>query len=173
MFGASAESIPDRLLGFGLSGVLGVSVAVPPSAGLAGGKLRAVVVCRAEASAVKRCLDEIAKLRFCPSVTCQLFIPSRAPLESTSAPPLLPGEIGAVCWMISSFSTDRRPDTIPSLIVLLKPLGLPMAYTFSPTRASHPVLTGHFRKGRELELTFSTAMSRSGSAYSNFAPLKL
>lgn len=38
----------------------------------------------------------IAKFRFCPSAIVYVLIPINSPLEFTTAPPLLPGEILAV-----------------------------------------------------------------------------
>jgi hypothetical protein len=49
-----------------------------------------------------------------------------APVESTSAPPLEPGEICAVVWMSRMPSLVRRPDTMPSPNVLDSPAGFPM-----------------------------------------------
>src|SRR6266566_8315943 len=67
-------------------------------------------------------------------------IPTTCPSRSTSAPPLLPGLIGALVWI--TFGSEAPPGsvtvrptalTIPSVTLLCSPSGLPMAITMSPT----------------------------------------
>src|SRR5437879_2210711 len=67
-----------------------------------------------------------------------VLMPTSSPRAFTSAPPELPGLIAASVWMKSSYSampTLARPTalTIPIVTVWLRPNGLPMASTYSPT----------------------------------------
>ena len=67
-----------------------------------------------------------------------LLMPIRLPFASTSAPPELPGLIGASVWMKSSkrlMPSDVRPsaETMPDVTVWPKPNALPIASTGSPT----------------------------------------
>ena len=51
---------------------------------------------RADSIAYRMSIDEIAKFRFCPVETVQVFAPMTKPSRETSGPPLFPGKIGAV-----------------------------------------------------------------------------
>jgi hypothetical protein len=72
-------------------------------------------------------------------------MPMTWPERSTSAPPLLPGLIGALVWIVLMRTAELpcpsdtvRPvaDTMPSVTVPVSPSGLPMARTISPTRTA-------------------------------------
>src|SRR4051794_33841395 len=86
-----------------------------------------------------------------------------------SAPPELPGEIGALVWSRPAiggaplaFGRLRPvPDTIPVLAVSVRPRGDPIATTNVPTRA---VVVAHFATGKLSRATVRTAVSESGSA---------
>ena len=54
---------------------------------------------------------------------------SKPPLSSKSPPPLDPGEIGAVVCTNVLPSFVRKPEMIPSLMVIFKPSGAPIANT--------------------------------------------
>src|ERR1039458_5833577 len=61
--------------------------------------------------AAERALDSVAagtaKLRFWDSVLVQALMPNSSPREPINAPPLLPGEIGAECWIHGTPSCSR------------------------------------------------------------------
>src|SRR5436190_970611 len=67
--------------------------------------------------------------------------PITSPSAFTSAPPELPGEIGASVWIRSTspgvFPPDGiercSPETIPAVTVFSNPSGLPIAIATSPT----------------------------------------
>src|ERR1700694_373499 len=71
-------------------------------------------------------------------LSIESLIPITWPWVLSSAPPELPGLIGASVW-IRPESPDAalcrlRPDTMPAVIDSGSPNGAPMAYTWSPTR---------------------------------------
>src|SRR2546429_3424392 len=81
----------------------------------------------------------------CGSLAARVGMPMTCPDKLTSAPPLFPGLIAALVWMVlmstaelPSPSDTVRPvaDTIPSVTVPVSPSGLPMASTISPPRTS-------------------------------------
>ena len=95
-----------------------------------------------------------------------LLMPIRLPFASTSAPPELPGLIGASVWMKSSkrlMPSDVRPsaETMPDVTVWPKPKAFPIASTGSPTStcSSEPNVID----GSPVASAFSTARSLSGS----------
>ena len=81
----------------------------------------------------------------CWSVAASVGIPTTWPARLTRAPPLLPGLIAAEVWITSGKvapgfppsggSGTVRPvaEMIPSVTLLARPSGLPMASTMSPT----------------------------------------
>jgi hypothetical protein len=83
----------------------------------------------------------------CWSVAASVGIPTTWAARLTRAPPLLPGLIAAEVWITSGKvapgdplpcgSDTVRPtaETIPSVTLLARPSGLPMASTMSPTRS--------------------------------------
>ena len=67
-------------------------------------------------------------------------MPMTCPYILTSAPPELPGLMAASVWMHSILKLEFSErtclpiaDTMPLVTVLVRPAGLPMATTFSPT----------------------------------------
>ena len=133
----------------------------------------------------KRCSPDVACLTNCSTkadgmanpmpfdppdrVRIEVFTPIRSPLISISAPPELPGLIGASVWMkypraLPVAVPDRaRPDTMPLLTVWPTPKGLPMASTSSPT--STVSLSRNRRNGiSRAPSSFRIAMSDSSSA---------
>ena len=104
--------------------------------------------------------------------TIAVLMPMRLPAPSISAPPELPGLIAASVWMKFSkvlMPSPVRPsaETMPLVTVWLKPNGLPIASTTSPTRSvsdEPKVMAGRFS-----ESTRSTARSVSGSLPTSFA----
>src|SRR5256886_14831930 len=79
---------------------------------------------------------------FSGSTAESVGMPTTFPLTSTSAPPLLPGLIGALVWIRSLSATALhsstvRPSalTIPFVTLLSRPSGLPTARTRSPRRS--------------------------------------
>ena len=77
------------------------------------------------------------------SVAASVGIPTTCPSRSTSAPPLLPGLIGALVWItfgsttpLGSPTARPRALTIPSVTELRRPSGFPIAIPMSPTRKS-------------------------------------
>ena len=78
-----------------------------------------------------------------PSVRIDVFIPITRPWRSASAPPELPGLIGASVWIMAT--TDSRPSsvrlsrtrplalTMPEVTVCCRPNGLPIATASCPT----------------------------------------
>ena len=79
------------------------------------------------------------KFIFWPAIKDAVFIPITCPLELTSAPPLLPEDIGAVCWIVPSSSILL---IIPSLTLFLIPSGLPIANTLSPELYFFEIFSG-------------------------------
>ncbi len=88
-------------------------------------------------------LDGIAKPTPVNSPTLDsiaVFIPIKFPLLSNNGPPEFPGLIAASVWIIFEMENPRfwfgsnLPVwlTIPVVIVLLNPKGLPIAITWSP-----------------------------------------
>src|SRR5712692_5742291 len=101
-----------------------------------------------------------------------VLMPMSSPRALTSAPPELPGLIAASVWMKSSYSaipTLARPTalTIPIVTVWLRPKGLPMASTYSPTWSLSESAQGMV--GRSLASTWMTAMSVFGSVPTTLA----
>src|SRR2546428_9171908 len=101
-----------------------------------------------------------------------VLMPMSSPRALTSAPPELPGLIAASVWMKSSYSampTLARPTalTIPIVTVWLRPKGLPMASTYSPTWSLSESAQGMV--GRSLASTWMTAMSVLGSVPTTLA----
>ena len=79
----------------------------------------------------------------CGLVAASVGMPITCPSRFTSAPPLLPGLIAALVWIalirtaeLPCPSDTVRPvaDTMPSVTVPVRPSGLPIASTISPTR---------------------------------------
>src|SRR5437016_2576394 len=101
-----------------------------------------------------------------------VLMPMSSPRALTSAPPELPGLIAASVWMKSSYSampTLARPTAlmIPIVTVWLRPEGLPMASTYSPTWSLSESAQGMV--GRSLASTRMTAMSVFGSVPTTLA----
>src|SRR5438309_1288214 len=101
-----------------------------------------------------------------------VLLPMSAPRPLTSAPPEFPGLIAASVWIKSSYSampTLARPTalTIPIVTVWLRPKGLPMASTYSPTWSLSESAQGMV--GRSLASTWMTAMSVLGSVPTTLA----
>src|SRR5438309_7151596 len=101
-----------------------------------------------------------------------VLLPMSAPRPLTSAPPEFPGLIAASVWIKSSYSampTLARPTalTIPIVTVWLRPKGLPMASTYSPTWSLSESAQG--MTGRSLASTWMTAMSVLGSVPTTLA----
>src|SRR4051812_959318 len=76
----------------------------------------------------------------CGSEAVSVGMPTTAPVRSTRAPPLLPGLIAALVWItpgsatpFSSFTVRPSALTMPSVTLLWRPSGLPMASTIWPT----------------------------------------
>src|SRR5579875_1877750 len=74
----------------------------------------------------------------CGSVAASVGIPTTCPCKLTSAPPLLPGLIGALVWITSGSTTPLGSETvrpsalmIPMVTELRSPSGLPSASTMS------------------------------------------
>src|SRR5579884_2208667 len=74
------------------------------------------------------------------SVAPSVGIPTTRPAMSTSAPPELPGLIGALVWITFGSVTPPPSDSvrlsalmIPSVTLEARPRGLPIAITMSPT----------------------------------------
>ncbi len=95
-----------------------------------------------------------------------VVIPTTSPRSLNSGPPELPGLMGASVWMKSSYGPApiARPLalTMPAVTVLLRPKGLPIATTQSPTlmpSESPSLAVGKLFAGS----IFSTARSVFGS----------
>ena len=101
-----------------------------------------------------------------------VLMPIRLPAASINAPPEFPGLIAASVWMKFSkvlMPSPVRPsaETMPLVTLWLKPNGLPIASTTSPTRrlSEEPnVMAGSLSAS-----TRSTARSVSGSLPTTFA----
>src|SRR3954447_2510802 len=98
------------------------------------------------------------------------LIPMTLPSTPTTAPPELPGEIGASVWMRSTSAGDvladpgivrPRPEMIPSVTLPSKPSGLPIAIAVSPTLGR---VVRNDAAGMFVRVTFTTARSTRGSA---------
>ena len=104
------------------------------------------------------------------SMADRVGIPIRLPCISTSAPPLLPGLIGASVWIalgmtapFCSFTLRPRALIMPFVTVWVMPRGLPIASTSCPTcnfEESPKVATVKPAAGGVI---FSTARSSAGS----------
>jgi hypothetical protein len=79
----------------------------------------------------------------CGPVAASVGMPIARPDRSTSAAPLLTGLMGALVWMALIRTAELpwpsdtvRPvaETMPPVTVPVRPSGLPMASTISPTR---------------------------------------
>src|SRR3954469_2148598 len=75
------------------------------------------------------------------SVAASVGMPMTAPVASTSAPPLLPGLIGALVWITAGRATPPPSLTVrlvaltmPCVTLERRPSGLPIASAYSPTR---------------------------------------
>ncbi len=99
------------------------------------------------------------------------FTPTTSPLRLNSGPPELPGLTAASVWMNwTRFSCGRSrpfPLTIPAVMVLSNPNGLPIATTHSPTLSlsGSPIVT----RGRSLASILRSATSVRLSAPMTFA----
>ena len=102
-----------------------------------------------------------------------MLMPMTAPLASTSAPPELPGLIGASVWTAlmtalvslpspASRTGRSRALTMPVVTVPARPSGEPMATTGSPTTTSSGAARGR-RCTRPGFSTLRTARSLAGS----------
>src|SRR5215472_481134 len=79
----------------------------------------------------------------CGLVAASVGMPITCPARFTRAPPLLPGLMAALVWIALMITAELpwpsdtvRPvaETMPSVTVPVRPSGLPMASTTSPTR---------------------------------------
>ncbi len=107
-----------------------------------------------------------------PSEAMAVLMPTTAPVPSTSAPPELPGLIGASVWialitaLVSLPSPDSRTGrsralTMPLVTVPARPSGEPMATTGSPT-TTEPSVASDAATSPGFS-TLMTAMSLAGS----------
>ena len=107
-----------------------------------------------------------------PPVAIWELIPITRPSASISGPPELPGLIEASVWITfgiwkplgASICALATADTMPVVTVRVKPNGLPIATTGSPTSAELESPSGTGAAFFSLSgSTFSTARSVSGS----------
>ena len=101
-----------------------------------------------------------------------VLTPTRLPVASISGPPEFPGLIAASVWIKFSkvlMPSPVRPsaETMPLVTLWLKPNGLPIASTTSPTRRLSEEAKA--MAGRLSRSTRSTARSVSGSLPTSFA----
>ena len=104
-----------------------------------------------------------------------VFMPISRPLESSRAPPELPGLIAASVWITlvigrpdGEVTSRPRPETTPTVRVWSRPNGLPIARVVCPTRsvALSPMVIG---SAALLASILSTATSLSGLYPTSFA----
>ena len=105
----------------------------------------------------------------CGSPAASVGTPITRPWMSASAPPELPGLIGALVWivfgrMMPPPSLALRPSalTMPWVTLELRPSGLPIAIAMSPTRSFDESANAAGRRPAELG-TLITARSSAGN----------
>ncbi len=110
-----------------------------------------------------------------PSVTIRVLIPITWPRVLSRGPPELPGLMAASVWIISTLVcwTPRgksRPlkDTTPTVTLLPRPKGLPIAITHSPTSTWSESAISMTVRG-SLGSIFSSATSVRASRPTSFA----
>ena len=108
------------------------------------------------------CCAVTAKFRFWPWMNWKVAIPITWPLVLTTGLPLDPGEMGADIWNTRpTVGISRTEETMPSLTVCSKPMGL-------PTTTMRSAISGD-RSLTEIQATSFSGMSTC--SFNRSAPL--